>query len=428
MAILLKNATFINWENLEFRKTNLWVEEGKEGGITFFDELPAEKSKSARTTIDCSGKLVTRSFAIGHHHVYSAMAKGMPPPKKSPEDFTEILRYIWWTLDKCLDHDTIRYSALVTAMAAAKAGSTFVIDHHASPHYIEGALDIIAEAFEEVGIGHLLCYEATDRDGMEKAEKGLQETERYLKNRQGLVGLHASFTVSDPTLEKALDLMQRFDTGVHMHAAEGLYDQEHCLEHYNKRVVHRLLNAGALNSSKSILVHCLHLDEQEREILRELPCRVVQNMESNLKNKVGYFNGARLGNNIMLGTDGMHSDMLQSAKAAFFVGQNFDMIDFSSAYQRFRHVHHYLKENKFKGDGDNNLVILDYDSPTEVNPGNFTGHFIFGLNSNHVKHVISDGRIIVKDREIQTVNQQEILEESRVQAKRLWKKMQKVNP
>ena len=421
MSILLKNATFVHWDSLDFETADILVSDQVEEGIEL--RKPGTAEADGHAVIDCTDKLVTKSFAIGHHHVYSALARGMPPPPKTPANFREILQYIWWTLDKSLDNDTIRYSALVTAMAAAKAGSTFVIDHHASPNCIEGSLDIIADAFEEVGLSHLLCYEATDRDGMQKAEKGLEETARYLEDRQGLVGLHASFTVGNETLNTAVKLMQKFDTGIHMHLAEDKYDQEHCLREHYQRVTQRLNEAGALESSKTILVHGLHLDTEERKLLNKKTCWLAQNMESNLKNKVGLFNSKMLGDNIMLGTDGMHSDMLRSAKVAFFAGQVADSINFNDTYKRFRNVHNYLSVNEFKGDGDNNLVVLDYNSPTEVTKENFTGHFVFGLSAQHVRDVIANGKLIVKDRQLQTIDEQAVLKEAAIQARRLWKKM-----
>jgi cytosine/adenosine deaminase-related metal-dependent hydrolase len=203
-----------------------------------------------------------------------------------------------------------------------------------------------------------------------------------------------------------------------------MYDQDFCLRKYGKRVLERLNKSGVLNSSKTILAHCLHLDENEKDIIRNSTCWIVQNTESNLNNNVGYFTSENLGLNIMLGTDGMHSDMLQSAKAAFFVGQGFDKVSYNSAYHRFRNVHRYISENNFKGDGENNLVVLDYNPPTEINQGNFCGHFIFGINSNHIHDVISNGKLIVRNREIQTVDESEILKVSKERAKRLWKKMQ----
>jgi len=420
MALLLKNATFINWKTFEFSKSDFVVADGPEGTIRFIDKIPQEQDYEV---IDCTGKYVTKSFAVGHHHAYSALARGMPPPEKTPHNFPEILKYIWWNLDKALDKDSIRASALATAMACAKAGSTFVIDHHASPNCIEGSLDIISEAFDEVGVSHLLCYEISDRNGAESTEQGLAETERYLQKSQGLVGLHASFTVGDETIKKAADMMLKYHSGIHIHVAEGLYDQEDSQMNYGKRVVQRLYDNGVLGSSKTILAHCLHIDENERNLIRDSKVWVVENMESNLNNKVGYFNGEGLGERIFLGTDGMHSDMLRSAQAAYFVGQQHDKIDFNEAYRRFRSIHDYLKMNGFKGDTDNNLVVLDYPTPTPLTSENFLGHFIFGLTSNHVQHVISNGKLIVKDKKLLTMDEKKILEFTREQAISLWQRM-----
>jgi putative selenium metabolism protein SsnA len=423
MSILLKNATYIDWETLEFSQINILIQQN-DNTIQFIENVKQIPKNHDTAVLDCTGKLVTRSFAVAHHHAYSALSRGMGAPKKNPANFFEILQYVWWTLDKCLDLEMIESSALVTAIACAKAGSTFVIDHHASPFAVNGSLETISAAFNKVGVSHLLCYEISDRDGIKISEEGLDETESYLKKHQGLVGLHASFTVGNDTLNKAVELMDRFNSGMHIHVAEDLYDQDFCLRKYGKRVVERLNESGVLKSSKTILGHCLHLEENEKDILRNSPSWVVQNTESNLNNNVGFFNGQHLGSNIMLGTDGMHSDMLQSAKAAFFSGQKYDNISYESAYRRLRNVHRYLSENNFTGDGDNNLVVLDYNTPTEINRDNFFGHFIFGINSNHVRDVISNGRLIVKNRQIQTVNEAEILKVSKECANRLWKKMQ----
>jgi cytosine/adenosine deaminase-related metal-dependent hydrolase len=432
--LLLTNGTYIDWQTLEFKQTDILVEGGANGGLRFSKPLTPDPSPGGRGedsgsvihhTIDCTGKFITKSFANGHHHVYSALACGMPAPKKNPENFREILQYIWWNLDKALDLEMIRASALVTAVACAKNGVTFVIDHHASPNALDGSLETIARAFDEVGIGHLLCYEISDRDGLEIAQKGLNETADYLSKRQGLVGLHASFTVGDRPLKQAVALAGRTNSGIHIHVAEDKSDELHCVEHYRQRVIERLLDAGVLQFPKTILAHCLHLDDHERLLVKGSPAWVVQNMESNLNNSVGFFNSKGLGSRIMSGTDGMHSDMLRSAKAAFFAGHNFDDIDYGETYRRFRNVHHYLYSNGFEGDGENNLVVLDYDSATPLNTDNFFGHFLFGIESRHVSHVISQGRLIVEDGTILTVDEKEVHKESQVQAKRLWERMDK---
>ncbi len=418
--ILLKNGTYINWQTLEFIQADILIEEGEHGKIYF---NPSENNQSVSEVIDCTGKFITKSFANGHHHVYSALARGMNAPKKNPENFPEILEYIWWTLDKALAPEMIRSSALATAIACAKNGVTFVIDHHASPFAVKGSLETIAKAFDEVGVKHLLCYEISDRDGMEIAQQGLDETADYLSKRQGLVGLHASFTVGDSTLKKAVELALQTKSGIHVHTAEDKSDEDHCEQHYHERIINRFAKAGVLEFPKTILGHCIHLDKNERDLVKNSPAWIVQNPESNLNNSVGNFNSAGLGPNLMMGTDGMHSDMLRSAKTAFFSGHNYDTIDYGETYRRFRNVHHYLHSNNFTGDGENNLVVLDYDTPTPLSSTNFYGHFLFGIESRHVEHVISGGKLIVKHGRITKVDEKKILAESRIQAKRLWDKM-----
>jgi len=423
MSIILKNATYIDWQSLEFKQTNILVEEGVDSSIKFINDLNQIHDIQNHTTIDCEGKFVTKSFVVGHHHAYSALATGMPAPKKSPENFLEILKYIWWKLDKALDNDMIEASALATAIACAKSGATFVIDHHASPNFVEGSLDIIAKAFEKVGISHLLCYEISDRDGLDKAELGLYETEDHLKKHQGLVGLHASFTVGDKTLQKAMDLVNKYWSGIHIHVAEDKYDQEHCLKNYNKRVIERLNDFGVLGPSKTILAHCLHLSDNERDIIKNSNAWIVQNTESNLNNKVGYFNSKGIADRIFLGTDGMHSNMIRSAQWAHFAGLEFDNHSFGDTYFRLRNIHNYFKLVHFKGDGDNNLVVFDYPSATPLDSQNFLAHFLFGFNSGNIQHVISNGKLIVNDRKICTIDEAEVLNFTREQAKRLWEKI-----
>ncbi len=416
----LKNGTHINWQTLEFTKTDIWVEEGTDGNIHF--TKPSNLPSSIQT-IDCEGLFVTRALANAHHHIYSALARGMPQPPISPKNFHETLQYVWWNLDYALDEQMIRSSAMVTALAAAKAGCSFIIDHHSSPAYTLGSLDIIAEALDEVGLGHLLAYEITDRNGPEKAQESLDETRNYLKNRQGLVGLHASFTVEDDTLKEALKIAKEFNSGVHAHLAEDLIDQDYCLKKYGKRVVNRYADMGFLYLNANIFVHGIHLDTNERQMLNDTKTFVAVNYDSNLNNRVGVFKGDGLGQNIMLGTDGMHSDMFKSAQTAWFTGINHESLNPQIVYDRLRSVHNYLNQNNFKGDGENNLMILDYDTPTPISKDNFLGHFFYGMSSNHVRHLISQGKLILKDRKHTMLNEEQILAESQEQAKRLWKKL-----
>jgi cytosine/adenosine deaminase-related metal-dependent hydrolase len=425
MTLYLADATYVDWQSLNFFTGHIAVGSGPGKELRFVAELPTDGALGPDDTIvDCRRRLVTKSFACGHHHIYSALARGMPAPPKIPKNFVEILENIWWRLDRALDSEMIEASALVCALYCLKNGVTFVIDHHASPFAVCNSLETIAQAFDRVGISHLLCYEISDRDGEAIGEQGLAETQKYLgAGHQGHVGLHASFTVGDVLLKKAVALANQYHTGIHVHVAEDLADQIACRRTYGRRVVERFCEAGVLDLPQSILAHCIHLSENEKELLRQSPVWVAQNVESNLNNNVGLADYRQLEDRVMLGTDGMHSDMLRSAKAAYLSGQATEGIDMRGIYERLRNVHRYIGAHGFAGDGANNLVILDYNAPTAVTCENFLSHLVYGLDAAHVDSVVSNGRLVVHHQKILTVDEDEILAFAAEMGNKLWRKL-----
>lgn len=425
MTLYVHNATWIDPQTFAQKETTLAVESGPFGGVRFDVALPEQLGLDDRI-LDCRGKYVTRALGCGHHHIYSSLSRGMPPAPRMPTSFLEVLELIWWRMDKKLDLPMIEASALVTALACAKNGVTFMIDHHASPFHIEGSLETIAKALDRVGLGHLLCYEMSCRDGDWAKEGGLAETDAYLASgRKGHVGLHASFTVSDDLLGRAVDLARKHNTGIHIHVAESVSDQEHCQANHGKRVVERLHEAGVLALPKTILAHCIHLSDHERSLIQHSPCWVVQNAESNQNNNVGLGRYNDLPRT-MIGTDGMHSDLIQSTRAAYFIaGMAEGGMSPRAAYDRLRGVHQHAVLHKAPGYTANNLIVLDYDTPTPVTQENFAGHFCYGLTAKNVHTVISQGRVIVENRQLVSMDEAEILGFANEQAKRLWAMLQK---
>jgi cytosine/adenosine deaminase-related metal-dependent hydrolase len=223
----------------------------------------------------------------------------MPPPPVSPTDFLSILEQIWWRLDVALDLEMIRWAAMLGALEALECGTTAIVDHHESPHAIEGSLSVIAEACAEVGVRSCLAYGVTDRHGADGARRGLAENERFLREGgRGMVGVHAAFTCSDATLASAAGLAADLGVGVHIHVAEGMVD----------------VAAGArlagLAQPDWLLVHCVHLD-------RNLPGTIAHNPRSNMNNAVGYGRPATRPNPVVLGTDGIGADMLEEFRLAY---------------------------------------------------------------------------------------------------------------
>ncbi|MDG2232781.1 MAG: amidohydrolase family protein, partial [Ilumatobacter sp.] len=254
---------------------------------------------------------VTAGLVCAHHHLYSSLARGMPPPPKVPANFLEILENVWWRLDTALDLDMIEWSAKLGALDALEAGTTAIIDHHESPRAIEGSLSVIADAVNEVGVRINTNYGITDRHGVDGAARGLAENDRYLTElaaagasqsglRTGMVGVHAAFTCSDDSLAAAADLAARHGVGVHIHVAEGPDDIG---------VEDRIRD---LTRDEWLLIHGVHLPTDHG-----LRGTIVHNPRSNMNNSVGYADPARFSNRVALGTDGIGADMLAEFQLAY---------------------------------------------------------------------------------------------------------------
>lgn len=257
-----------------------------------------------------SDSTVTAGLVCGHHHLYSALARGMPAPPRAPRTFLDVLELVWWRLDRALDLDSVYHSARLGALEALESGTTAIVDHHSSPSAVDGSLSVVADACAEVGVRVVCAYEVTDRNGLDGAAAGLAENERFLRGGgRGLVGAHAAFTLCDATLDAVCGLADDLDVGVHVHVAEGPDD----------------VDAGERLDGRTedswLLAHAVHLD-------RPLPGTILHNPRSNLNNAVGYAHPSRwssAGQRVVLGTDGIGADMLDEARVAYAALRSSDL-------------------------------------------------------------------------------------------------------
>ena len=252
---------------------------------------------------------VTPGLVCAHHHLYSELARGMPPPPKVATNFQEILEQIWWRLDTALDLEMLEWSAKLGALEALEAGTTAIVDHNETPNAIEGSLSVIADACAEVGVRVVGAYGVTDRHGPDGARRGLEENRRFLREGgRALVGVHASFTCTDETLAAAADLADEFDVGVHIHVAEGPGDAD---------APERL---AGLTNDRWLLSHGVHLQDDHG-----LAGTILHNPRSNLNNGVGYARPYRFSNPVALGTDGIGANMIEEFRLAYVMHRSEDV-------------------------------------------------------------------------------------------------------
>jgi putative selenium metabolism protein SsnA len=386
---------------------------------------------------DYSGCLIIPGNVCAHTHLYSALARGMPYTLEPPTDFLQTLQRIWWRLDHGLDESSIRASALVGGAAALLAGTTTLIDHHASPGAIDGSLDIVADALAELGVRSVLSYEVTDRDGPTRASAGVRENERFLATRRPLaraqVGAHASFTMSQATLSACVGLANGAGTGIHIHVAEDKIDQADSRARFGAGVIERLADAGALND-QALLAHCVHLDAQESALVRDAEAWIAHNPTSNMNNSVGHAPVARLGERVVLGTDGIGGDMFAESRAAYFRARDDDIVT-SLGWPLARIAEGARLAGRLFGEdalgtitpgAPADLVVLDYAPPTPLDPGNLGGHWMFGLGAVDVVTVIVAGEVVVEDRRLTRVDHDELAASAAISAADLWERLEAV--
>jgi cytosine/adenosine deaminase-related metal-dependent hydrolase len=331
----------------------------------------------------------------------------MPPPVPPPQDFLQILERVWWRLDRALEADSLRASARDAIARALLAGTTTLVDHQESPAFIEGSLAVLAQACDELGVRALLCYGATERNGgIEEARRGLAECRRLTPTPtlRGLVGLHASFTVSDETIREAGRLARDLGTVVHVHVAEDLADVADARARGTSGPLERLLALEALPPG-SILAHGVHLSPEEVALVNEAGLWLVQNPRSNEGNKVGYPGALRYGRRVALGTDGWHADMAVEEAA---------LLRLAAAHGDDRAAGRLAAGNE--------LVAQRFEAAARPLTPGALGDVVV-RDGRDVRHVVVNGRVVVEDGRLVSGDLVEITEESRREAARLWQRM-----
>lgn len=445
-TLLIKNGYIITLgeNNRVLKNHSILCEDGKIKKIGPTKEFIEQYD----TVINASGKVVMPGFINAHMHFYSTFARGLGKAKPSA-NFREVLENLWWRLDKRLTLEDCYYSALIPLIDAVKHGTTTIIDHHASPFAARGSLNKIAEAVRKVGLRASLCYELSDRDGESIARDGIDENIDFIKRcnsekdgdpngppqLKALFGLHASFTITDRTMEKAAEAGKELGAGFHVHTAEAESDQEYNEKNFGMRVVERLHKFGILGP-KTIAAHCVHVNAREMDLLKETNTAVVHNPQSNMNNAVGTADIIKMSNKgilVGLGTDAMTVNMLEELRVAMWAQhllhdnpcagfmESLSTLVFNNAKIANRYWDTKLGEIKEGCAAD--IILMDYYPPTPFDENTFLGHLGFGLSQSFVDTTIAGGKVLMEKKKLKIdVDEKETARESVKLAKALWER------
>jgi putative selenium metabolism protein SsnA len=443
--MLITNATLITWESenriLEDHAILIEGDRIKDIGIS---AALTEKYPQAEK-LDARGQYVLPGNICAHTHFYGAYARGMAIPGPAPKDFPEILQKLWWPLDRSLDAESIQYSVLPCLVDAIKHGTSTLIDHHASPNAIDGSLDIIAQEVVQAGLRACLCYEVTDRDGPEKMRAGIRENVRFINKTQhdsagllaGTFGLHASLTLSDTSLDECRSAVSA-DTGFHVHTAEHESDEYDSLNKTGLRVIDRLHKHGILGP-KTITAHGVHFDAREIQLLCDTGTWLSHQPRSNMNNGVGVTpveSMMRAGIKVCLGNDGFSNAMWEEWKAAYLLHKahhrdprrmNGYDVQQMAIYNNAALANIFFQDapiGRLIPGAFADIIFIDYHPNTPMTAGNLPWHIIFGVQQSMVTTTIVAGKVLMKDRQLLTLDEEEIGAKAREIAPRVWERYQ----
>jgi len=394
--------------------------------------------------VDAKNQFVMPGLICAHTHFYGAYSRGLAIPTDSPASFPEILRDLWWALDKSLDEKSTYYSAWVSIIDAIKHGTTTLFDHHASPNFIQDSLDVIADVVDVSGIRASLCYEVTDRDGFQRSHSGIGENVRFINrvnsgnNLSGRLsatfGLHASLTLSQSTLEQVKSKLPQ-NTGIHIHVAEHPIDEYDSLKKSSMRVIDRLFNLGLLDE-KSIIAHAVHIDAKEVVLLANAGSWVTHQPRSNMNNAVGIGNVEsmrRAGVRVCLGNDGFSNTMWDERKTAYLVHKlvnndprrmnGSDLIDMA-IYQNsaLTSSQFGLPVGKIETGAQADLIFVNYYPFTPITEDNLPWHILFGMQHSMISTTIIAGKVLYDNNEFVEIDEERIHAKALEQAIIVWKK------
>jgi putative selenium metabolism protein SsnA len=446
--MLITNANVITWEtpNRILENQAIYIENGRINEIGPVAELLARHQNTER--LDAHSQYVMPGSICAHTHFYGAYSRGLNIPGSPAEDFSGILEKLWWPLDKSLSLEAVHYSALVCILDAIKHGTTTLVDHHASPNAIQYSLDEIASAVDSSGVRASLCYEVTDRNGESGAKGGIAENQRFINLIKGgsdsagrlgaLFGMHASLTLSEKTLDACRQAAPD-EIGFHIHVAEDPVDENDSLEKYSTRVVDRLFKHDLLGP-KSLVVHAVHVDDREIEMLNQTHTWVTHQPRSNMNNAVGLPRVESMLNSgikVCLGNDGFSNAMWDEWKACYLahklVNQDPRRMPASTIAQMAIYNNAELAKMLFPNisigsitpGAEADLIFVDYHPFTPVTVDNLPWHIVFGFENSMVTGTMVAGRVLMKDRQVLSLDEEKIAYQARKLTPEVWGKFAK---
>ncbi|MBS3815800.1 MAG: amidohydrolase family protein, partial [Hadesarchaea archaeon] len=366
---------------------------------------------------------------------------------RPPSDLAQISRRIWQPMKEEMTQSDAKASAMIACLKFIKNGVTCFASTHASGHKSIGrSLDETSSAIEEAGLRAFIGFEATESTTHAEGARGMKENVRFLekiekkrKSRvQGLVSLQSSSNSSDELLRHARRVSKRFGAPITIHAAESQMDPQIDLKEHGKRTVKRLYDLDLL-SRNTVLFDCVNVNEDELELIKISEAGVSHNPQGNMLSGVGIAPVPQMLEKripVGLGNDGYFFNEFENLRSAYLIHKlNSQDPRTITPYQALKMAtidgaRLYGMENELgsieKGKLAD-LIIINPDSlPTPLRRENTLRHVINSARGCDVETVITDGRLLMHEKRVITLDEEDVIKKSNKSSKKIWNKLDSI--
>jgi len=426
-TILIKNALILNPNNFENKKQSLLIKDDLIAEIS--DEID---DSNADKIIDAEGKILLPGLINTHTHLSMTLFRGLADDLSLDSWLNDHI----WPMEANLNGDYCYIGALLGAVELIKSGTTTFSDMY---FYMED----VARAVDDAGIRAVLSYGMIDFGDAERREAEIKENMALYDACNGMAdgrikvffGPHSPYTASEELLVKVRELADEHNIGIHIHVSETQKEINDSLDERGIRPFEYLEKIGFLGPDV-VAAHCVWLSDEEIEIIKKHGVKVSHNPCSNMKLASGVAPVSKLIDNdicVSIGTDGASSnnnlDLIEELKTASLL-QKVSTLDPKVLTSDEAIEMATIKGAEALGLDDEigsievgkkaDIILIDTNSANMVpDSSSLSSNVIYSANGSNVDTTICNGKILMENKKLTTLDEDEIYAKAKQAIKEL---------
>lgn len=418
MSILIKNVTLLPMgaKKEPIEDTNIYIEGDK---IQYIGELK-EELKVDRV-IDGKNKVAMPGLVNAHTHISMSLLRNYADDVPLYEWLTQKI----WPVEANLTEEDVYWGAMLSIAEMIQSGITCFSDMYFF-------MEEVGKAAEETGIRGVLSRGTIEEESEALNKEKLDYTKNLYKNWNGkadgrikvMVAPHAPYTCSPAYLEKIIDLAKELGAGIHIHLSETKKEVEDSFEQYKKSPIKHVYDLG-LFEIPTLAAHCVHVSDEDIEILSANGVSVVNNPGSNLKLASGFAPVEKMinrGVNVALGTDGSSSNnnlnMFEEMNLAAVINKavNESAVSIPAITAIEMATSNGAKALNWEDEIGSievgkkaDLILVDMNKPHLYPRHNVVSALAYSCQASDVETVIVDGKVLMEKYELKTIDIEKVM-------------------